>query len=234
MHTTRKGDRHKGEGGIFGVRAKIYSFMVKRSGFMEALYEKVAEDVKSEFENTGKKSISVLDVGTGPGIIMRKIKEKLGDKVRIYGVDVSEDMVRIAERNVPDAEIKVGMAENIPFEDNMFDIVISVLSAHHWDDVQKGIEEIKRVLKKNGKGIIWEVNPKSGLKDIIPRKISITKLPFALFHVAMLSVFIKNGHFRKVEEIINMAEKEEKDEITKQNKIQIEKIPPLLRIVVRK
>lgn len=234
MHTARKGNNHKGEGGIFGVRAKIYSFMVKRSGFMEALYEKVAEDVKNEFENIGKKSISVLDVGTGPGIVMQKIKEKLGDKVRMYGIDVSEDMVRIAGKNLPDAEIKVGMAEDIPFGDNMFDIVISVLSAHHWDNLQKGIEEIKRVLKKEGKGIIWEVNPKSGLKDIIPRKIRITKLPFVLFHVVMLSIFIKNGHFRKVGEIINMAEEEKKKGGEGQSKIYIEEIPPLLRIVVRK
>ena len=60
-------------------------------------------------------------------------------------------------------------AENIPFKDNTFDKVISVTSMHNFNDIEKGINEIKRVGKKD---FAFSILKKSVLFDSIKRKIN--------------------------------------------------------------
>ena len=48
--------------------------------------------------------------------------------------------------------------EKLPFEDQKFDVILIVDVIHHLDDIKKNINEIKRVLKKGGKLLIYEPN----------------------------------------------------------------------------
>ena len=69
----------------------------------------------------------------------------------VVGVDPSPSMVARAQRRVPTAVVKVGSAEEIPYPDDHFTVVINVLSFHHWADREAGLKEILRVLAPGGR-----------------------------------------------------------------------------------
>ncbi|MEU1132349.1 methyltransferase domain-containing protein [Streptomyces sp. NPDC005900] len=98
----------------------------------------------------------VLDVGCGTGSFLRQARQLL-DRPRLYGVDVTSGMVKVAEgieaaRPQGDRAIRFMTAtvEQLPFAAESFDVVASTLSFHHWSDQRRGVEEISRVLKPAG------------------------------------------------------------------------------------
>jgi ubiquinone/menaquinone biosynthesis C-methylase UbiE len=96
----------------------------------------------------------VLDVGCGIGITPCYIAEKYGTKV--VSIDLSEDMVqksreRAKRKRVEDrVEFRMADAQNLPFEDNMFDAVICESVNAFINDKQKAINEYVRVTKRGG------------------------------------------------------------------------------------
>ncbi len=64
----------------------------------------------------------LLDVGCGDGIDLANF-EKQG--AIVYGVEPSQEFIDSAKKNNPTGIIKQGVAENIPFEDEMFDVIVS-------------------------------------------------------------------------------------------------------------
>lgn len=89
----------------------------------------------------------VLEVGCGPGGNLVEIK-KLNPK-KLIGADISSDMIKLAEENVPgDVEIVKTNGTELPFADNSFDIVLTVTVLQHNTDeamLKKLISEIGRV-----------------------------------------------------------------------------------------
>ena len=104
-----------------------------------------------------------LDLGCGIGQFTKKFIE--------YGYDViSSDISDIALNKVKEFNkniCKVDMRQNLPFEDNKFDIVFANLSIHYFsdNDTKKLMNEIKRILKKDGL-FIGSVNGIQGLEKI--------------------------------------------------------------------
>lgn len=94
----------------------------------------------------------ILDLGCGTGILEDRIL-KIKKDVIIFGCDFSYSMLRILKekRNIFSV---CGCAQTLPFKNNLFDVVICFSSFPHFDDKKKTIEEIKRVLKKDGFFII--------------------------------------------------------------------------------
>jgi ubiquinone/menaquinone biosynthesis C-methylase UbiE len=88
-----------------------------------------------------KKTEKLLDVGCGSGISTSVWS------CDCTGIDPSEKLIGIAKKNYPKKKFLVGKAEELPFPDRSFDIVICVTSIHNFDDVRKGIFEMKRVGK---------------------------------------------------------------------------------------
>jgi len=93
-----------------------------------------------------KNSDFLLDIGCGTGHDF---------KCNVFGLDPSIDLLQLKDNN-QNNNIKnninnkiLAKAENIPFKDNIFDKVISVTSMHNFDDINQGINEIKRVGKKD-------------------------------------------------------------------------------------
>jgi ubiquinone/menaquinone biosynthesis C-methylase UbiE len=91
----------------------------------------------------------ILDVGCGTGRFLRAASVRW-PQAQLLGVDPAEKMILEAERLNPQATFKVGFAEFLPLPDESADIVVSSLSFHHWEDHQKGILEIARVLRPGG------------------------------------------------------------------------------------
>ncbi len=95
---------------------------------------------------------NILDLGCGAGWLAPLLAEQVPEG-RVVGMDVSDEMIRRARRNYADLDsvlFVVGEAEEIPWDANFFDRVISVESAYYWSDPQHALQEIFRVLAEDG------------------------------------------------------------------------------------
>lgn len=96
---------------------------------------------------------AILDVGCGTGWAVAEIGHR-APKTKVCGIDLSPEMIRLAERKRDGAkniEFKVGDAENIPYPDGTFDVIMCTSSFHHYPSPLNALEEFKRVLKKSGR-----------------------------------------------------------------------------------
>ncbi|MFC2037396.1 class I SAM-dependent methyltransferase [Chloroflexota bacterium] len=111
---------------------------------------------------TPEKGTTIVDLGTGPGLLAIEL-HKLWPQTRIIGVDPSSEMLRIARKNadeagMPDFEARLGAAEETSLPSNSADLVISQYSFHEWEDPQKGLGEVFRILKPGGSLILNDYN----------------------------------------------------------------------------
>ncbi len=101
-----------------------------------------------------KKNARVLELGCGNGILWKSNLQKIPEDVHILLSDFSEGMLDDAKLTLDDAAERFGYevidAEQIPYPDNSFDVVIANLMLYHVPDRKKAISEIGRVLKSGG------------------------------------------------------------------------------------
>jgi ubiquinone/menaquinone biosynthesis C-methylase UbiE len=101
----------------------------------------------------------VLEIGFGTGFTLVDLVKAVGETGRVYGVDVTPEMVHLAKERlnregvVTKVELSESDARNMPYEDNIFDAVYmsGVLELFDTPDIPRVLAEIKRVLKSNGK-----------------------------------------------------------------------------------
>ena len=105
----------------------------------------------------------LLDVGCGTGLTTRPWKCKR------YGIDPSKKLLEKAKTADPEGTYELAPAENIPFKDNEFDIVISITAIQNFNNIEKGLNEIKRVGKSR---FILSFLKKSDKREKIERIIS--------------------------------------------------------------
>ncbi|AGF58094.1 ubiquinone/menaquinone biosynthesis C-methylase UbiE [Clostridium saccharoperbutylacetonicum] len=132
----------------FNKHAEIYDES-DDGKFVAPMYGEIISRIISE------KPKRVLDLGCGTGNVLKRLKEN--KEIVLSGLDLSENMIEIAKKNVGDrAELKVGDAEYIPWNDDTFDVIVCNASFHHYPNPEKVLLEMKRVLKKNGTLIIGD------------------------------------------------------------------------------
>jgi len=105
-----------------------------------------------------RSDMDVLDVGCGSGAAVIAAAPHLPEGTAV-GVDPSPDFVRIAKRRtrrLTNVAFDAAAAERLPFESSRFDVAWSVHSTHHWDDLEAGIGEVRRVLRPEGRFLIVE------------------------------------------------------------------------------
>ena len=97
----------------------------------------------------------VLDVACGTGIVTRLAAARIGSAGSITGLDLNAGMLEVAANNAPDAVVackwQQGDAEDMPFEDASFDVVLCQQGLQFVPDKQAAAREMKRVLKPNGR-----------------------------------------------------------------------------------
>ena len=105
---------------------------------------------------------NILDIATGTGdlaILMAQTRVS-----KIIGLDISAGMLdigrkKIAEKNLSQTiEMVLGDSENMTFEDNYFDAITVAFGVRNFENLEKGLSEILRVLKPNGIFIILETS----------------------------------------------------------------------------
>jgi ubiquinone/menaquinone biosynthesis C-methylase UbiE len=94
----------------------------------------------------------VLDVGCGTGYLLRLLAEQYPRATELAGIDAAPAMIETAEQAANDQRMRftVGVAEQLPFPDGAFDLVVSTTSFDHWADQQAGLGECARVLAPGG------------------------------------------------------------------------------------
>jgi SAM-dependent methyltransferase len=125
----------------------LYDFIMKSSIFPKKFggdMNKHYEILREELKNIHGKRVLELATGTGSAVNF------LPNDNQYTGTDISPGLLRKAVKNFrsagfKEAEIFVTGADELPFEDNFFDICLCILSLNFLDDVKKVFREIKRV-----------------------------------------------------------------------------------------
>ena len=131
------------------VMSRIYN--VFASSGVQGLYEFACLDI------LGKKgAFSLLDVGTGPGRLPEMLASRQG-RIRIYAVDPSPSMLRIARNRRGNRGVKfaLGYSRRIPFS-LKFGMIISTLSFHHWVHKKESLQYLSQFLERGGEIRIYE------------------------------------------------------------------------------
>ena len=102
------------------------------------------------------KPIKILDIGAADGLMLGEIKKRFPDS-ECVGVDNSKEL--IAANKDQNIKIIEGDAENLPFSENSFDVVVAAAIIEHLDNPEKMLEEARRVLKRGGIFIVTSPNP---------------------------------------------------------------------------
>ena len=107
----------------------------------------------------------ILDVATGTGDFAIQSLDLNPDKV--IGVDISEGMLQVGRQKMINRkldqkiELRTGDSENLPFEENKFDAVIVAFGVRNFENLEKGLVEIFRVVRPGGKVVILEFSKPS-------------------------------------------------------------------------
>lgn len=96
----------------------------------------------------------VLDVGCGGGATLGRLLKKYPE-TKVYGVDYSPEGVALSCKNNEKelgtrCFVEEGSVLALPYEEASFDLITAFETIYFWEDYKKSLEEIKRVLKKNG------------------------------------------------------------------------------------
>lgn len=116
-----------------------------------------------------KEGTAILDVGCGGGIALKLFAESFG-KARLYGIDLSSDMVALSSRLNRSAIVSGRMTilnnsvERIQIACESLDLISIFDNINFWDDYDKAFNELRRVLKKDGRILIVNGFPEIGSK----------------------------------------------------------------------
>lgn len=99
----------------------------------------------------------VLDVGCGPGALTSELVRRAG-VAAVSACDPSGSFVAACARRNPGVDVRMGVAEQLPFDDDMFDLVVSQLVLHFVPDPEAAASEGTRVLREDGviAACVWD------------------------------------------------------------------------------
>lgn len=133
----------------FEVAAESYGrFMGRYSEPLSALFADAAGVAPGQ---------RALDVGCGPGALTAVLVERLGSEA-VAAVDPSTPFLEAARARLPGLDIRHAYAEELPFEDGCFDVVLAQLVVHFMEDPVVGLREMARVTRPGGvvAACVWD------------------------------------------------------------------------------
>ena len=136
---------------IPGPAAEFYNLTAAK--LLRKPENKIAADVIAAIKNG-----SVLDIGCGTGFLAIEIAKK-SPQLKVYGIDLSSQMVKISRRHakgLENTEFILSNAAALPFEDRSIDFIVSTGSLHHWKNPDKVFADCYRILKDGGQAWIYD------------------------------------------------------------------------------
>ncbi|MGB7076028.1 MAG: methyltransferase domain-containing protein [Xanthobacteraceae bacterium] len=135
----------------FGRQAHTFDVWAEKTD------DQVADRFRTALAKAGHGSI--LDVACGPGVVTAAIAP---GAVSVVAFDATEQMLekaraRCAKAALHNVQFRCGDAENLPFDEEQFDGLITRLAVHHFVDPQRALNEMFRVLRPHGIAVIVDV-----------------------------------------------------------------------------
>jgi DNA-binding transcriptional MerR regulator len=123
-------------------------------------YNSILEEVYNIAIKNTKEAPSILEIGVGTGNLANKF---FREGYNIVGIDQSREMLNVAKEKNPRLKVRLGEFLKIPFDNKVFDVIVSTYAFHHLKDNEKvvAIGEMIRVLKDHGKIVIGDLMFKS-------------------------------------------------------------------------
>lgn len=177
-------------------------------------YDRIFEPMNSGLRKIGmkmypvKEGMNVLDVGCGTGAHLKLYQDK---KCNVFGIDLSQAMINVAEKKLgKDVTLKVQDATKTEFEANKFDLILGSTVLHEMSEQIRldVLEEIKRILKNDGRILLIDFRPGKvkGFKGIYSKIIiTIAEIFAGIEHFKNYRQHMKSGGLRN---IINTLELE--------------------------
>ena len=142
--------------------SRYYDFL---TGVFERKYAEMALERLSISEGE-----TVLEIGFGTGYCLKRIAESVGPKGKAYGIDLSTGMMKISKERLEKAGLEdrvklfCGDAASLPFDDRVFDAVFMSFTLELFDtpEIPKVLEQIKRVLKPEGRFVVVSMSKENG------------------------------------------------------------------------
>jgi len=139
---------------------------LKMPSFAARLYDNLTriKGVNQEFEEIALfldariKQGNLLDVGTGPGRLLKAIHEK-NPNLNLFGLDISSSMMDLARHNlrsIKNLDLRIGNIVKTDYPTNFFDSIVSTGSFYNWDQPMEGLNEIFRILMPGNTAYIFE------------------------------------------------------------------------------
>ena len=131
----------------FDARAGGYE-----AGWLGRLHQQIADRTADLALSAVPAPQRILDVGCGTGYLLRQLDARCPDALELTGVDPAPAMIAAARAAAAGDRLQwlEGTAEELPFPDGAFDLVVSTTSFDHWADQPAGLGECARVLAPGG------------------------------------------------------------------------------------
>lgn len=141
-----------------GIVGKIMTWAMNRAN--NVMYHGIIDNMKLS------KNMRMLDVGFGNGYLEKLIYKEV--QCSIYGIDISEDMVKVASKNNKkgiangDIALLVGDCCELTFENNSFDVVTTMNTIYFWKDTYVNNENegkpsiFVKIIEKFGAGFKYQ------------------------------------------------------------------------------
>lgn len=128
---------------------KGWTDAARASGYIDLFAAAADRLIEPLVQAAGAKSgLRVLDLCCGQGNVAEVLA---GRGCKITGLDFSPAMLTFARARVPEAEFVEGDAQNLPFGQDEFDVVVSNVGICHVPDQRRALAEIKRVVRRGGR-----------------------------------------------------------------------------------
>jgi SAM-dependent methyltransferase len=103
--------------------------------------------------------IRVLDVGCGPGGLTTEIAKRVGGSEQVAAIDPAPQFAAACAERHPGADVRVGVAEDLPWPDASFDAALSSLVIAFMQDADAGVREMIRVTRPGGvvAACMWDI-----------------------------------------------------------------------------
>jgi len=128
------------------INTEIFDIPIWSAPFGQVLLDNIDYNSKSE---------KILDIGFGNGFPLLELSQRYGGSTQVYGVESEDSNInllknKITSNKISNVNVTKGNAENLPFDDNYFDLIVSNNGINNVDNIEKAINECSRVCKPNG------------------------------------------------------------------------------------